>query len=134
MSPDEEDNNCQQYVTLGWSPSKIPETLTRQKKTPSGVHSSPRVRYTFRRQPINRLYHVDQTHYPLEHSTVLLVMTSIFGLFSRVRRWIAQVAEAEQFEDCGNNPDDNHLAMLVDSGASRHYFDYEINPRLKDSN
>lgn len=63
-------------------------------------------------------------------NTVLLEVTSVFGLLSRVQREIPPVAGAEQFEDVGNKPDDKQLALLVDNGASGHYFDDEINPEL----
>ena len=64
--------------------------------------------------------------------SALAIPVGVWGLFHQGFKGIAQMAKVGTSTDYDLSNDTDHLTMLVDSGASGHYFDYQLHPGLKD--
>lgn len=63
--------------------------------------------------------------------SVPTIFVGVWGLFHQGYNGIAQMANLGMPTTCKSSDDTNGMTMLVDSGASGHYFDDEVHPNQK---
>ena len=81
-----------------------------------------------RSQPVSHIHTwMTLLHFLL---SALAIPVGVWGLFHQAFKGIAQMAKVGTSTDYDSSNDTNHLTMLVDSGASGHYF-YQVHVTLE---
>ena len=65
--------------------------------------------------------------------SALTISVGVWGLFHQGFKGVEQMAKFEISPTGESGPDTNRMTMLIDSGASEHYFDDELHPGRKDN-